>query len=311
MPSLAIIVACVLLGSHDDITLADALALKVGPGQQTLETSSWTKLWSLLHTFWRKQVKNESRDTLFHRTLNTSSKPMVLDQTTALGRSVVTDVGSRLAFMHIPKTAGTTIEDVGIVHGVRWGRRQMHWGMQNMSDGHRCSSHHVPPAFAQERVKQAYTGINTFCITRDPYERLVSEYAYQKSAPLGHLHNHSGFFANASCTSEDLNIFISRALTAVLSGDKFVNDCHFVPQSEYIWEGEKQWCTYILRMDGLPWNFNSLMEDLGMDVKLEEEDRSNPSWCSGMSTAWLTNDTKSLIRQVYHDDFITLGYSDA
>merc|ERR1719253_500982 len=43
----------------------------------------------------------------------------------------------QLLFLHIPKNAGTTIEDVASGQGIAWGRNTL-WGQQKMPDGEMC-----------------------------------------------------------------------------------------------------------------------------------------------------------------------------
>jgi len=216
-----------------------------------------------------------------------------------------------VAFLHIPKTAGSTIEEVGF-HDfeIRWSKYRL-FGMIPMPDGYACSAHHVPPQYAPGEIKGMYaTRDQVFCVTRNPYERAVSEYTYLLSAPKGQIDNETGLIDNFECTPEGLNNFVQKAMAAVTSGKKFIADCHFLPQSEYIWEGDRQWCKNILRMDGLPGNFNTFMESLGLSVRLGK-DRKNAAAhrCPGVSVASLTHKTKAMLNQVYHDDFVKLGYS--
>jgi len=215
-----------------------------------------------------------------------------------------------VAFVHIPKNAGSTIEELGFkTSKIAWGRYRM-FGMIDMPDGYACSAHHIPPQYSPGEIKGMYaTRDRLFCISRNPYERAVSEYTYLLSAPKGQIDNETGLVESFECTPEGLNNFLQKAMTAVISGKKFIADCHFLPQSEYIWEGDKQWCTNILRMDGLPGNFNNLMWSLGVNLTLgEKRENTAAHKCPGVSVASLTEKTKAMLNRVYHDDFQKLGY---
>jgi hypothetical protein len=216
----------------------------------------------------------------------------------------------RLEFLHIPKTGGSTIEQVGISHQVMWGM----YRFGNYTDRGPLAEHpklwvssfHAPPAAAIEPIRQIYESAEkVFCITRNPYERAISEYTYRMTNP-DLRRGPSSLYEGNECTTEGLNIFIQRALTRVVAGEKFILDQHLVPQSEYIWEGERQWCTAILRLDGLPYNFNNLMKSMDMDIVMDQE-HSNPSSCT-LPLAALSNKSKSLIQSVYHDDCMRLKY---
>merc|ERR1719284_153607 len=84
-----------------------------------------------------------------------------------------------LAFMHIPKNAGTTIENVARRYISR-GRFKNRWGprKQRMPGGHACSSWHVPPYMKNPPNPYRKVGTDVFCVTRDPWDRMRSEYTY-------------------------------------------------------------------------------------------------------------------------------------
>jgi len=215
-----------------------------------------------------------------------------------------------VAFVHIPKNAGSTIEELGMKqYKIRWSRYRM-FGMYDMPDGYACSAHHVPPQYSPGEIKGMYaTRDHLFCISRHPYDRAVSEYTYLLSAPKGEIDNSTGLIDSFECTPGGLNNFLQKAMTEVISGKKFIADCHFLPQSEYIWEGQKQWCKNILRMDGLPGNFNNLMESLGFNVSMGDgRENQAANRCPGVTVESLTEETKVMLNQVYHDDLERLGY---
>jgi len=244
---------------------------------------------------------------------------------------------SHVEFMHIPKTGGTTIENIGFASGLKWGsyRFNNYSGFDAVAeeDDVWASAYHVPPAKASWPIRQVYSSAErVFCITRNPYDRLVSEYRYKidrrqqrrqkrrerrrrrlrtgQQLLQGRHHIRprvAGLYKGHDCTAEGLNIFVEKGLSAFMSGRRFMLDCHLIPQSNYIWEGEKQWCTDVLRLDGLPWNFNKLMKSFGVNAQMDGE-HENPSTCQ-LTSAALSNKSKSLIQSVYHEDFARLGYS--
>ena len=86
-----------------------------------------------------------------------------------------------LTFLHIPETAGSTIETLGWKkkrcgireHGVVW-RRACDW--------------HTPPRDLVPR-ERLYPAAETFCVVRDPLDRLLSEYKFEHRGSRIKLHD--------------------------------------------------------------------------------------------------------------------------
>lgn len=79
-----------------------------------------------------------------------------------------------LAFIHITKTAGTSIEEWGKSKGVLWGHKNYHF--LNTFEKKKFkgrSSWHIPPKYF---YVNPYAGKKTFTVVRNPYTRLVSEF---------------------------------------------------------------------------------------------------------------------------------------
>jgi len=216
----------------------------------------------------------------------------------------------RLLFAHIPKNAGSTIENIAFNKGgVSWGYRQpgFHRNKQRMPDGNVCSKWHVPPAYMA--APNPYNNAEVFCVTRHPYDRALSEYRYLLNVKWGY--DNPRLRAKPECTPAGLNFFVAETLRLVQAGQTFISDCHFTPQSQFIWGPHKQWCTNILRLDTLPGSFNTLMAKKGYAaVKLgPHKHNSMAHACNGLSTASFWPETKRLLNAVYAQDFAKLGYT--
>merc|ERR1740123_2020231 len=97
--------------------------------------------------------------------------------------------GECLNFLHIPKTAGTSIEDQRFkahgVHGSLWGRHAnlrcstsascthpLGFTQCRMSERSCCTSWHTPPSM-DRMLADMYEDCNTFCVVRDPVDRFL------------------------------------------------------------------------------------------------------------------------------------------
>jgi len=160
-----------------------------------------------------------------------------------------------LKFIHIPKTAGTAIEDAGRKAGLWWGRfdRSDHVGHINSS----CMFWHEVPISRDESVR-------TFCVMREPFDRILSEIRYELA------------LEGRSCLSEqELNF---RVDFCARKGQHM--DCHWIPQYEYV-----KHCDHILRYDHLHHDFNVLMKAYGYKVRLPEQHTMPADHVPGMKSA--------------------------
>lgn len=210
---------------------------------------------------------------------------------------------TQVLFEHIPKTAGTGIEDAANRSDPRlqWGRFVPGGYMQSMPDGSHCSQHHVPARLLENRMlRDEYRNAKVFCVVRNPYERIVSEYSYRLSVHGVPKH----FRQQTECTPDGLNYFVQQALLAYVNGKPFAFDCHLLPQHEYIYSEGEQWCNKVLKMEDFPGNFNKLMEENGIEVNLDDKKSfSFDQRCPQLSVKDLTPESMHMIEAAYAEDF--------
>mmetsp|Transcript_49454 Transcript_49454/g.90931 ORF Transcript_49454/g.90931 Transcript_49454/m.90931 type:complete len:326 (-) Transcript_49454:19-996(-) len=225
-------------------------------------------------------------------------------------------VDGGLEFIHIPKNAGTTIEATALSYGVLWSNlRHVHTRQLPFP----CAWYHVP-RFLQEHSPQQFLDKETFCITRDPYDRLVSEYVYRLSPDhqwdkgMHHYGEHDYdvyrmLTAYPPCSADGLNHFVQQALSAYQNGVYYICGCHIIPQSDYIWDSDgSRFCQNVLRLDELPQGFDNLMKARKSPVRLGA--RSNEaSICKNVTAKDFTTETRRMIESVYLNDFVKLNYS--
>eukprot|EP00927_Polykrikos_kofoidii_P072354 TRINITY_DN68482_c0_g1_i1.p1 TRINITY_DN68482_c0_g1~~TRINITY_DN68482_c0_g1_i1.p1 ORF type:complete len:555 (+),score=38.07 TRINITY_DN68482_c0_g1_i1:81-1667(+) len=227
-----------------------------------------------------------------------------------------------LMFIHIPKNAGTAIEEASARQKVWWPRKWLSfWRGVHMPDGSSCEKYHVPPQYLRvlgepEGDISVFKKHGSFCVTRHPYDRAVSEYLYMLQRNWGAAMSTQYFtdlLEKPRCTPEGLNYFLQSALSKVLEGRKFLHDCHFLPQVEYIWGSDGyQWCNHVLRQEDLPYAFNELMASHGYLPRLQIAKINNSTEaCGNITVSSLSGRTKRLIDTIYRDDFAKLNYTKA
>mmetsp|Transcript_123818 Transcript_123818/g.214666 ORF Transcript_123818/g.214666 Transcript_123818/m.214666 type:complete len:306 (+) Transcript_123818:42-959(+) len=227
-------------------------------------------------------------------------------QSLKLFSSHAKDSSSDIMFIHIPKNGGTAIEEAGLAQGLVWGdpdAEKIILGGQ----GEDCSKRHVPPHLHPADFSSS---AEAFCVIREPYSRILSEYRYLRGQDWGQwfLSVKGNVQGHDETCSAGLNRFAQEILRTYPI-KRFMNDCHVIPQSEYIWGPDgHQWCDEILRFEELSESFNSLMKKHRSPVRLTSH-ANVAEECPELSASDFTPETLSLIQSVYKDDFAKLNYS--
>lgn len=217
-----------------------------------------------------------------------------------------------LTFIHIPKNAGSAVEEAGAKFGYHWG---MHadFSRVHMRDGFECHRYHVPPALLEQSIKFDTTNERSFAIVRNPYQRVLSEYRYLLSVEWGEVWDPS-LREGKECTQKGFNDWLERTLTRVLQGERYINDCHMLPQMEYIEGYDKRYAKWehgeVLKWEELPDSFNKLMEVWGMEPRLDPDEFVNghKKMCPELEAGDLWDRPKALMNLVYYQDFKQFGY---
>lgn len=189
-------------------------------------------------------------------------------------------------FVHIPKNAGTSIEEVGLSHGLKWGKEFFdnklykceHKGKSlKLAYWHLCYSDR---AYDKDPDK-------CFCVVRDPYSRIISEFNYLNRRNL--LPKKMG-----------LNEFILYAISSY-SFNEYLLDNHQRPQSDYIFHNGSQVIGNIIKFENLEEEFKEL-------TGLVLSKKSNVSKGS-FTVDDISDKNIHLINFFYHEDFENFGYN--
>jgi hypothetical protein len=135
-----------------------------------------------------------------------------------------------LKFIHIAKTGGTSIEDIGKAGHMLWGRHMHEYGWW-----------HESFRLLSATIKSKY---DWFVVVRNPYSRIVSEF-----------HCRWGGVGDAamSYNTTTFNEYIRKRMAKTHPlGD------HYTPQFHYV-EFSSKWNLYILHFENLEVEFDQLM----------------------------------------------------
>ena len=187
-----------------------------------------------------------------------------------------------LYFVHIPKNAGNSIRPICrkenikvITHNIRRRNKRL---------------------LAAYSVKK---NIHAFCISRNPYDRVVSAYFY-----LLNNKKHKYDIADREKFIEPysgFNDFVKNGL-----GVAAKNQIHFLPQVFWIRnrEGVPEIET-VLRMDNLQNDFNRFCQKMNMNLhQLELTNISDrKKWGE-----YYSDEMKDIVAEIYHEDFEYFDY---
>ncbi len=186
-------------------------------------------------------------------------------------------------FVHIPKNAGNTIRPFCKKNGIK------------------VITHNI-----RRRNKRLLTDyrakkkLHAFCISRNPYDRVVSAYHYlrYKSRHKKDLTDNERFLLPFSGFLD----FVKNGLHEAAE-----NQLHFFPQVFWIYNqhGEPEVET-TLRMENLEKDFNAFCEKMEMNpIRLRKTNTSTrQSW-----KKYYDEETKRIVADIYHLDFEFFNYN--
>ena len=210
-----------------------------------------------------------------------------------------------LEFVHITKTAGSSIESTAAKSGIKWGA--CHYKrIKNFAKA--CSSPdiHIGGAMFEPWhmphywfLHNPYEGKPTFCVVRNPYERIISEY-YCKFG---------GYKGTDRDNSTVMNRYVQKRAKQSITAQR----AHYLPQFVYVWDKDNnQMVDHILRFENLTNDFNSLMVQYNISIELTTSTKVN-AWKSNgiqgrMTVKNLTNEYLDILNEVYKEDFQRFHY---
>jgi len=153
--------------------------------------------------------------------------------------------GKRILFIHVPKTGGTSLfaalEKFGTItfdRGFKENKKKF-------------SERHAHKALIHSNIIDTRFDY-VFMITRDPVDRIISEYRYQCRKPGLHRSKVMGF-----------GLWLDYSLYWAKKNRGY-RDNHFRPQSEFATLG----CEIFRLEDGLEFVINSINQKLGLSIEL-------------------------------------------
>jgi hypothetical protein len=190
----------------------------------------------------------------------------------------------KLCFIHVPKTAGSSIE------------KALNWQGANHLIGPLNKKYNVCPQHLywseiKEEVPEAEKFLK-FSIVRNPFDRLVSEYFYAKQYKC----RPNSFVKDLSFTS-----FVDEFLKLPGKDRQFIFDRHLEPQVNFIKDCENLNLFYFENLEKC---FSFLSSVATFDKVPRQNCSRHENW-----NFYYSEEIKSKVYNFYKEDFDKLGYS--
>ncbi|KAJ8601709.1 hypothetical protein CTAYLR_003173 [Chrysophaeum taylorii] len=192
----------------------------------------------------------------------------------------------QFAFLHIPKTAGATIEEL-------LGKRERR--VNNVTKLGGCVFWHTPPQFLRPNP---YAHTPTFCVVREPLDRLLSEFKMYTKGPK--------INSTRAAVTFMQRVLVRRVPTYV------GKDCHYWPQHLWVWDASGACtCRHVLRFERLEHDFDTLMREWGDPDRLRGYRKVKRHHTgSSLTPADIPPDLAMRVRAAYALDMVHFGYGD-
>lgn len=192
--------------------------------------------------------------------------------------------GVSIFFFHIPKCAGTSVEKIFVKNNYSMDLHNPSHAYKPLSKHFKCSPQH----YHYDMVK-SIVDISSFdycfSITRDPVERIISEYKMRSKH-----HASPPSFA----------VWLERIIT-IYNKNSFVLDNHVRPQYEFVGPEVK---VYNLSA-GLASIFEEIQSDLGVEIKEADHfhaSHGSENFGAGINRNTLSKDELDMISSLYSTD---------
>lgn len=190
----------------------------------------------------------------------------------------------KIIFIHIPKTAGSSIE-----HLLRdEGRYELDFiGVRNGR-----STHHYMGIELKMILKDLYPKYYKFSFVRNPYDRLISEYFWCRIKDVGHKFNK---------TFDEFLDYVED----VIKNKKFfkpIENDHFIPQYSFLFFNNKLLVNNIFKYEDIETVAPLIKKRLKIKTQLQHLNKSVKNEIT------LTQEQKDRIYNLYKIDFETFNY---
>lgn len=204
---------------------------------------------------------------------------------------VFLDEGSKVLFVHVPKTGGTSVERLFAKSGYRTAYRDGKVGKDSLNWLRRCSPQHLHAEMLDQLLQLSRFDL-IFMLIREPIARFRSEYTHRNRD-------------NLRTDSASVEAWTEQTL-ARYPRNPYMFDNHLRPQSEFVLPG----CEVYRLEDGLESMAADLRTRFGLSLHPDVPHAMDRVKRTGVSSneVQISPRTEDLLREFYAVDFERFGY---
>lgn len=192
----------------------------------------------------------------------------------------MTQIRKELKFIHVTKTGGTTIENLGKDNNILWGRFHKEYGWW-----------HQPFNKKTLNLKKKY---DWFLVVRNPYDRVISEFYCKWGTPIKK--------DKYNVSDNEFNEIIKYYINNRLTDHTKLGIGHYLEQYKYY---DEKFNIRILKFENIKSDFQKLMSDYNINITIDRCDNKN---IKVKTIESLSEENIKLINKIYHKDFELFNY---
>lgn len=208
-------------------------------------------------------------------------------------------------FIHIPKTAGTSIEQVLIDYGLDYIRfnadRNKWWGNLKTDKG-TYELDHSTFAYLEKNCKNYNPQFFKFCVVRNPYSRLVSEFLHCKKIGSRFVKNLGNF--------KSFVYFIRDNFDYILNNEEEKHEVisHYLPQNKFIYVNGDCKMDLVIKFEKINEDWQILCKKLNINRKLIKSNKYSYGKTYNYND-YYDDELRNIVYNLYKDDFELFHYS--